>query len=57
MDRPKIAQGVLEASNVNGIVEMTSLISLNRAYADVTKLIQMEHERKSKAAEVFTRQV
>ncbi len=57
MDRPKVAQGVLEASNVNGIVEMTSLIALNRAYADVTKLVQMEHQRKTKAAEVFTRQV
>ena len=57
MDRPQVAQGVLENSNVNGIVEMTRLIALNRAYADVTKLVQMEHQRKSKAAEVFTRQV
>ncbi len=57
MDRPTIAQGVLEASNVNGISEMTRLIALNRAYADVTRMVQMEHERKTKAAEVFTRQV
>ena len=57
MDRPTVAQGVLEASNVNGISEMTRLIALNRAYADVTRLVQMEHERKTKAAEVFTRQV
>ena len=57
MDRPTVAQGVLEASNVNGISEMTRLISVNRAYADVSRIVQMEHERKTKAAEVFTRQV
>lgn len=57
VDRPNVAQGVLEASNVNGISEMTRLIALNRAYADVTRIVQMEHERKTKAADVFTRQV
>lgn len=54
---PKVAQGVLEDSNVNGISEMTRLIALNRAYGDVTKLVEEEHERKRKASDLFSRQV
>ncbi len=54
---PKVAQGVLEASNVNGISEMTRLIALNRAYGDVTKLVEEEHDRKRKASDLFSRQI
>ena len=54
---PKVAQGVLETSNVNGISEMTRLIALNRAYGDVTKLVEEEHDRKRKASDLFSRQV
>ncbi len=54
---PKVAQGVLEASNVNGISEMTRLIALNRAYGDVTKLVEEEHDRKRKASDLFSRQM
>ena len=54
---PKIAQGVLEDSNVNGVTEMTRLIALNRTYADVARLVESENERKRKAADLFTRQV
>ncbi len=54
---PKVAQGVLEDSNVNAISEMTRLININRAYADVSKMIDQEHKRKRDAAETFTRQV
>src|SRR6185503_10774100 len=53
---PKVAQGVLENSNVNGVTEMTRLIALNRAYADVTKLVEEEHDRKRKASDLFSRQ-
>jgi flagellar basal-body rod protein FlgF len=53
---PKIAQGVLENSNVNGISEMTRLIALNRSYNDVTRMVEQEHERKRKAADTFVRQ-
>ncbi len=55
--QPKVAQGVLEASNVNGISEMTRLIALNRAYGDVTKLVEEEHDRKRRASDLFSRQV
>lgn len=53
---PKVAQGVLEDSNVNGISEMTRLIALNRTYHDVTRMVENEHERKRKAADTFARQ-
>jgi flagellar basal-body rod protein FlgF len=54
---PKVAQGVLEDSNVNAISEMTRLININRAYTDISKLIDEEHKRKEQAADTFTRQV
>ncbi len=57
IDTPRIAQGVLEDSNVNGISEMTKLIALNRAYNDVARLVDVEHERKRKASDLFVRQM
>lgn len=57
MPNPKVAQGVLEDSNVNGVTEMTKLIALNRTYADVARVVEAESERKRKAADVFTRQM
>ena len=51
---PKVAQGVLEGSNVNSISEMTRLIAVNRAYADVSKLVDEEQERKRKASDLFS---
>lgn len=56
LQNPKVAQGVLEDSNVNGISEMTRLIALNRTYADVTRMVEQEHERKRKASDLFARQ-
>jgi flagellar basal-body rod protein FlgF len=55
--QPKVAQGVLEDSNVNAISEMTRLINVNRAYADIAKLVDEEHARKRQAADTFTRQI
>lgn len=54
---PEVGQGVLEASNVNPVIEMTRLISLNRAYQDNARMIQQEDDRKRRANEVFTRQI
>jgi len=54
---PKVAQGVLEDSNVNAISEMTRLISINRSYADIAKLVDEEHTRIRQTAETFTKQV
>ena len=52
-----IHQSMLENSNVNSITEMTRLINVNRAYADIAKLVEEEHQRKRQAADTFTRQV
>ena len=57
LESPRVAQGALENSNVNGVTEMTRLIALNRAYQDINRMIQMEHERKKDANEVFTRRI
>jgi flagellar basal-body rod protein FlgF len=57
IQRPKIAQGVLEASNVTPVTEITRLIALNRAYQETSKMVSQEDERKRKANEIFTRQV
>jgi flagellar basal-body rod protein FlgF len=57
LQRPSVAQGVLEASNVTPVVEITRLINLNRAYQETARLVTQEDERKRKANEVFTRQV
>jgi flagellar basal-body rod protein FlgF len=57
MPQPKVAQGVLEDSNVNSIAEMTRMININRSYADIAKMVDEEHQRKRQAADTFTRQV
>jgi flagellar basal-body rod protein FlgF len=55
LERPKIAQGVLEASNVVPVTEITRLIALNRAYQETARMVSQEDDRKKKANEVFTR--
>ncbi len=55
VDRPKIAQGLLEASNVVPVTEITRLIALNRAYQETARMISQEDDRKKKANDVFTR--
>jgi flagellar basal-body rod protein FlgF len=55
--QPKVAQGVLETSNVNVISEMTRLIAINRSSGDVNKLIEVEQDRKRKASDLFSKQV
>jgi len=55
LERPKVAQGVLEASNVTPVTEITRLIALNRAYQETARMVSQEDDRKKKANEVFTR--
>lgn len=50
-DEPAIAdpetvvrQGFLEGSNVQGVVEMTNMIEINRDYQNIQKLLQHEHD-------------
>ncbi|MDQ2106229.1 flagellar basal-body rod protein FlgF [Azospirillum isscasi] len=41
----KVAQGMLENSNVKPVVEMTTLIEIQRQYQSNQKMIENEHER------------
>jgi flagellar basal-body rod protein FlgF len=44
----RVAQGMLEGSNVRGVLEMARLIEINRAYANLATMIQRSDEiRKS----------
>ena len=45
VERPHMVQGMLEGSNVEGIIEMTRMITVSRAYAGISKLIERENER------------
>ena len=42
MNRPKVIQGFLEASNVDPVLEMVQMIEVNRAYEANQKVIQTE---------------
>ena len=41
----RIMQGMIEGSNVQGVVEMTRLIDVTRSYSSASKFSESEHER------------
>lgn len=41
----KVAQGLLENSNVRPVVEMTQMIEIQRQYSSAQRMIDAEHER------------
>lgn len=41
----KVAQGMLEQSNVKPVVEMTQMIEISRQYQQAQKMVENEHER------------
>ncbi|MFT4089413.1 MAG: flagellar basal-body rod protein FlgF [Asticcacaulis sp.] len=47
----RIRQGLLEASNVNAIAEITKLVEINRAYTSVSKIIEQNQELNRTAVE------
>lgn len=49
IENPTVAQGALEQSNVQAILEMTRMIQVNRSYKSIQRLIQKEDERIRKA--------
>ena len=53
-DAPKIVQGSLEGSNVNGIVEMTHLINVQRAYERSNMMIEREDQRIRRTMQMWT---
>lgn len=45
VENPAMAQGFIEQSNVESVVEMTRLIDVQRSYESAQKLMDTEHER------------
>lgn len=50
----KVAQRMLEDSNVNAIVEMTNMIEVTRNYQTVQKFLDGEHDRQRRAINSIT---
>ncbi|MGQ9365321.1 flagellar basal-body rod protein FlgF [Azospirillum sp. ST 5-10] len=53
----KVVQGMLEGSNVNAILEMTSMIDVSRQYQQAQSMISTEHERMRTAIQRLGRAV
>ena len=52
-DNIRIAQGMLESSNVNAINEMTNLVKIQRSYDYVRHMIDEEHDRLSNTISTY----
>jgi flagellar basal-body rod protein FlgF len=57
VQNPMIAQGMIEGSNVNGIVEMTKLIDLQRSYGHANQMVEAESQRIRKTVDVWAKEV
>jgi flagellar basal-body rod protein FlgF len=55
VENPKIAQGMLEESNVQAILELGEMIKVHRLHNSLGKAIQQEHERQMKAISRISR--
>lgn len=55
VEQPVVRQGMLEGSNVNGVLEMTKMIDVQRSYMNATKMIEGEHERTRKTMETWAK--
>jgi len=53
----RVVQGMLEGSNVNGVVEMTKMIDVQRAYERTVNLMTNEHERTLKAMQTWAKRI
>lgn len=53
--RTRIAQGMVEGSNVQAVVEVTQMIELMRRYQSASRIIEQEHERARRAIEKLSR--
>ena len=52
-DTVRLAQGMVESSNVNAIEEMTKLMKIHRSYDYVQQMIDEEHDRLSNTISTF----
>jgi flagellar basal-body rod protein FlgF len=55
VDKPEVAQGMIEESNIQPVLELTSMIQVQRSYEAVQRMIEAEHERSRKAVDVLGR--
>ena len=55
VENPKIAQGMLEESNVQAILELGEMIKVHRSHQSLGRAIQQEHERQMKAISRISR--
>jgi flagellar basal-body rod protein FlgF len=53
--RTEVVQGMVEGSNVQSVLEITTMIELMRRYQNAAKLTENEHERQRKAIERLAR--
>ncbi len=56
IDRPTIIQGMLEQSNVHGVLELTRLIEIQREHQSVQHMLNRENERQQKAIDRIAKQ-
>jgi flagellar basal-body rod protein FlgF len=56
-DRSEVQQGLIEASNVNPIAELTTMIEVSRMYEAVKNLISTESDREQQAIQRLARPV
>jgi flagellar basal-body rod protein FlgF len=49
LDAPEIHQGMLEGSNVNGIVEMTTMMKVVKSYQSAQRMIDEDNDRQLRA--------
>jgi flagellar basal-body rod protein FlgF len=54
-DKTQVAQGMIEGSNVQGVIEITQMIELLRRYQTANRLMEQEHERARRAIDKLTR--
>jgi len=55
MNNPRVMQGALEQSNVQGVVEITRLIEITRAYTSAAKLMKDTDDLRQKAISTLGR--
>lgn len=54
VQRPQLAQGMMEQSNVQPVTEMTHMMSVLRQYESMQQMLQTESDRQSKALQVLS---
>jgi flagellar basal-body rod protein FlgF len=50
-----VKQGMIESSNVQGVLEMTNMIEVMRRYQTTQKILESEHERERKAIDKLSK--